>query len=103
METIGKTKQCVLPAADVKYKTSLHNAMGFTRIFRFAGLLPIGAGSAKRNDGPQCLQQAIFGGFGGAFYTKITSPQGSMPAAGGNFWRIWGALYTKTTLLKCIQ
>ena len=77
---------------------------GFTRFFRFAGLLPIGAGFAKRNDGPQCPPQAKKIGIWGAFYTKNTSPPGgSAPAAGGNFFGHLGALYTKITLLGCIQ
>ena len=48
MKTIGKTKHCVLPAADVKNnETAPHNA-GSRDFVRLAGLLPIGAGSAKR-------------------------------------------------------
>ena len=101
MKTIGKTKKYVLPAAGMKNKTA---PPGFTRFFRFAGLLPIGAGFAKRNDGPQCPPQAKKIGIWGAFYTKNTSPPGgSAPAAGGKFLGIWGALYTKITLLGCIQ
>ena len=96
-----KLKKYVLPAAGMKNKTA---PPGFTRFFRFAGLLPIGAGFAKRNDGPQCPPQAKKIGIWGAFYTKNTSPPGgSAPAAGGKFLGIWGALYTKITLLGCIQ
>ena len=70
---------------------------GFTRFFRFAGLLPIGAGFAKRNDGPQCPPQAKKIGIWGAFYTKNTSPPGgSAPAAGGKFLGIWGRCTQKS-------
>ena len=58
----------------MKNKTAPHNACGFTRFFRFAGLLPIGASSAKRNGGPQCLQQAVLGGFGGVLYKNHEPP-----------------------------
>ena len=97
-----KLKKYVLSAAGMKNKTA---PPGFTRFFRFAGLLPIGAGFAKRNDGPQCPPQAKKKkGFEVRFIQKNTSPQGgSAPAAGGKFLGIWGALYTKITLLGCIQ
>ena len=57
MKTIGKTKKYVLPAADMKNKTA---PLGFTRFFRFAGLLPIGAGSVKRNNNFKGPSQADF-------------------------------------------
>ena len=40
-------------------KKRLHRC-GFTSIFRFAGLLPIGAGSAKRNNNFKGPSQAEF-------------------------------------------
>ena len=56
---------------------------GFTRFFRFAGLLPIGVGSAKRNDGRQCAPQAKkMGGFGERFVQKTRAPRRVVPAAG---------------------
>ena len=98
-----KLKKYVLPAAGIKTKTAPHNA-GSRDCFRFAGLLPIGAGSAKRNDGPQCPPQAKkIWDLGGVLYKKHEPPGGSAPAADGNFLAIWGALYTKITLLGCIQ
>ena len=46
----------------------------------------------------------FFLGFGVRFIQKTRAPQGgSARAAGGNFLGIWGALYTKTTLLGRIQ
>ena len=44
-----------------------------------------------------------FGILGGVLYKKHEPPGGSAPAAGGKFLGIWGALYTKITLLGCIQ
>ena len=50
---------------------------GFTRFFRFAGLLPIGAGFAKRNDGPQCPPQAKKNwDLGCVLYKKHKPPRG---------------------------
>ena len=93
----------VLSAAGMKNKTAQHNA-GSRDFFRFAGLLPIGAGFAKRNDAPQCPPQAKnFWDLGGVLYKKHEPPGGSAPAAGGKILGIWGALYTKITLLGCIQ
>ena len=45
----------------------------------------------------------IFWDLGGVLYKKHEPPRGSAPAAGGKFLGIWGALYTKITLLGCIQ
>ena len=93
MKTIGKTKKYVLPAAGMKNKTA---PPGFTRFFRFAGLLPIGAGFAKRNDGPQCPPQAKKNwDLGCVLYKKHKPPRGSAPAAGGNFLGIWGDVLHK--------
>ena len=84
-------------------KTAPHNA-GSRDVSRFARLLPIGAGFAKRNDDPHCPPQAkFFGGLEGVLYKKHKAPKGVAPAAGGKFLGIWGALYTKITLLGCIQ
>ena len=84
-------------------KTAPHNA-GSRDVSRFARLLPIGAGFAKRNDDPHCPPQAkFFGGLEGVLYKKHKAPRGVAPAAGGKFLGIWGALYTKITLLGCIQ
>ena len=98
-----KTKKYVLPAAGMETKTAPRNA-GSRDVSRFARLLPIGAGFAKRNDDPHCPPQAkIFGGLEGVLYKKHKAPRGVAPAAGGKFLGIWGALYTKITLLGCIQ
>ena len=84
-------------------KTAPHNA-GSRDVSRFARLLPIGAGFAKRNDDPHCPPQAkFFGGLEGVLYKKHKAPRGVAPAAGGNFLGIWGALYTKITLLDAFR
>ena len=45
----------------------------------------------------------IFGGFGVRFIQKNTSLQGGSARRRRKFLGIWGALYTKITLLGCIQ
>ena len=103
MKTIGKTKIiCFARRRHEKENRSVQ--CGFMRFFRFAELLPIGAGSAKRNDGPQCPPQAKFlGDLGCVLYKKTRAFRGAALAAGRHFLGIWGALYTKITLLGCIQ
>ena len=94
MKTIGKTKKNVLSAAGMKNKTA---PPGFTRFFRFAGLLPIGAGFAKRNDGPQCPPQAKKMGFGVRFIQKTQAPQGGQrPPQAEKFLGIWGRCTQKS-------
>ena len=63
--------------------------------FRFAGLLPIGAGSAKRNDGPQCPPQAnFFWDLGGVLY-KNTSPHRVSARRRRNFFEHLGGVVHK--------
>ena len=77
---------------------------GFTRFFRFAGLLPIGAGFAKRNDGPQCPPQAKkIWDLGCVLYKKHKPPRGVSARRRRKIFGHLGALYTKITLLGCIQ
>ena len=81
---------------------------GFTRFFRFAGLLPIGAGFAKRNDGPQCPPQAKKIGIWGAFYTKNTSPpppppRGGQPPPRAEFFLAFGGVVHKTHVAGLIS
>ena len=100
MKTIGKTKKYVLPAAGMKNKTA---PPGFTRFFRFAGLLPIGAGFAKRNDGPNARCRRKKMGFGVRFIQKTQAPQEVSARRRRKIFGHLGALYTKITLLGCIQ
>jgi hypothetical protein len=82
----------------------------FTRFFRFAELLPIGAGSAKRNNVHNTRRRRDFFWDLGAFYTKITlleriqervsgvkhpQIQKKKSACGGPILQIW-----RTPLLK---
>ena len=66
-------------------------------LFSIPRILTIGAGSAKRNDGPQCPPQANFlGDLGCVLYKKHEPPRGSAPAAGGKFWAFGGRCTQKS-------
>ena len=75
------------------------STMRVHEIFRFAGLLPIGAGFAKRNDAPQCPPQAKnFWDLGGVLYKKHEPPGGKRPPQAENFWAFGGRCTQK---LRC--
>ena len=102
MKTIGKTKKMFCPPQAWKMKP-LRPMWVHEIFFRFAGLLPIGSGSAKRNDGPQCPPQAKIFGDLVRFIQKTRAPQGVSARRRRKIFGHLGALYTKITLLGCIQ
>ena len=88
----------------MKNKTAQHNA-GSRDFFSFCGA-PTYRSRLCKNEmmAPNARRRRkIFGILGGVLYKKHEPPGGSAPAAGGKFLGIWGALYTKITLLGCIQ
>ena len=93
MKTIGKTKIiCFARRRHEKENRSVQ--CGFMRFFRFAELLPIGAGSAKRNDGPQCPPQAnFFGDLGCVLYKKHGPSGGQRPPQAEIFGHLGGVVH----------